>query len=175
MKAAATLFVLGLILFASVVSSPVALAAGVEVHGSSCQDYTAANGTAVISFRLQSESAVSNVSLSYFDENGEQACASMDLIRGDFYDGWWRTSIKPYVLREEIEHTTTYRLDVRTLHVSLDESVVDVDVSRSLGSVTAERTHETLFFFSAPVLWLVWFAGIPVSLLVMVMTLMGAH
>jgi hypothetical protein len=170
LKAAVTLLILGLILATSAIASPVTAAAGVEVHGSSCQDYTAVNGTAVISFWLQSESTVSNVSLSYFDENGDEASAGMVLIKGNLYDGWWETTIQPSLLKGEAAGATTSRLDVRTLHVSLGESAVDVDVSRSLGSVTVKQTNEILSFFSAPLLWLVWFAGIPISLLIMALT-----
>jgi hypothetical protein len=156
------LLVLAIMLTVSVVASPVAADAGVNVNGSRVNDCTVVNDTAAISFWVQSEVAVSGVDLCYVDQNAEPACATMSLTEGDIHDGWWEATIKPNVLKGQAEGGTTYRLDVRTLHVLLGRTVVEVDVSGFLGSVTVKQGHETSLL---PV------AGIPIALLVVAVAL----
>lgn len=158
----------------SVVPSPVAADAGVNVNGSRVRDYTAVNGTAAISFWVQSEVAVSSVALCYIDQNAESACATMSLTEGDVHDGWWEATIRPNVLKGQVEGGTAYRLDVRTLHVSLGGTVTDVNVSGFLGSVNVKQGHESLFVLSIPMSWaILTVVGIPIALLVLAVVLMA--
>ena len=176
MKWALCLLVLVLMLSVSAVTSPIAADVGVEVNGSHVRDYTVVNGTAVISFWVHSEAVVSSVAVSYLGQNKEWASANMSLTEGDVCDGWWEATIKPNVLKEEVEGEIKYRLDVRTLHVSSDDRIVDIDVSGFLGSVSTKQKHESTFFLSIPMLWAICIVGgIPVALLVVAVVLMAYH
>ena len=164
MKAGLGLLVL--VLISLVLVSPVVADAGVEVNGSHIRNYIAVNGTTVISFWVQSEAAVSSVALSYIDQKGEPACATMSLTKGDGHDGWWEATIKPNVLEEEIDGGARYRLDVRNLHVSLGGKIIELDMSERLGSWS--RQQEILF----PLLTV---AGMPIALSVVAIVLMRHH
>jgi hypothetical protein len=166
--------VLALMLPISVVPSPVAADVGVNVNGSRVGDYTAVNGTVAISFWVQSEVAVSSVALCYVDQNAEPACATMRVTEGDVHDGWWEATIRPNVLKGQIEGGTTYRVDVRILHVSLGGKVTDIDVSGFLGSVNVKQEHESSFVLPIPTSWAILpVIGIPIALLVVAVVLMA--
>jgi len=173
MKAGLGLLVLVLISLVLVVTSPVAADAGVEVNGSHIRNYIAVNGTTLISLWVQSEAAVSSVVLSYVDQKGEPACATMSLTEGDSHDGWWEATIKPNVLEEEIDGGTRYRLDVRNLHVSLGEKVIELDMSERLGSWSRQRCE---ILFPLPVLMVgTTVVGTPIALFVVAIVLMRHH
>ena len=115
---------------------------GPELIGSSTEDYAVLDGTFVVKVWLRSAVPISEVVLCYVDQEGTPADAAMSLVQGDATDGWWQTTVKPYVWIEEgrgwSERHVDY--DAMTVRVFLPEEVVVFDRSIAAWHVRREMT-----------------------------------
>ena len=144
--------IVAIVLLANVVKITVAFSNAdneIEVIGSSFKNSITVNGTAVIGFLLQSETAVSNVVFSYVDQQERLINETMNLIEGNATYGWWKSTIIPKVLEEKVGEETRYHIDATKmkLYVFLPHAVNEIAISESLLGYWSVQAEKVLFSF----------------------------
>lgn len=121
----------------------------IEVIGSRFKNSIAIDGTAVIGFLLQSETAVLNVVVSYVDQHESLVNETMSFAEGNATYCWWEATIIPEVWEEKVNGETRYYIDAATMKLYVFLSYVVKEVAISEGLLGYWSVQEEVFFSSS--------------------------